>query len=115
MRDLIVAALAAGETVRGYRESGNSMTPIIEHRQPVDLAPIIDPTALAKGDIVFCKVAGRFYLHLVNAVGDGRVQIASNKGRVNGWTSHANVFGIVVAIDGRYRRNSQHESDQSAP
>ncbi len=108
MRERIVERLAAGETVRGYRESGNSMTPIIEHRQPVDLAPIVDPAALHKGDIVFCKVGGQFYLHLVNAVGVGRVQIASNKGRINGWTAHSNVFGIVVAVDGTPRRNSQH-------
>lgn len=108
MRERIVERLAAGEIVHGYRESGNSMTPIIEHRQPVDLAPIIDPTALRKGDIVFCRVAGNFYLHLVNATAEGRVQIASNKGRINGWTSHANVYGIVVAVDGTHRRNSQH-------
>ncbi|MFD9241544.1 hypothetical protein ACFV0D_06310 [Streptomyces sp. NPDC059556] len=29
-----------------------------------------------------------------------RVQIGNNRGRVNGWTSHARVFGICVAVDG---------------
>lgn len=108
MRERLIERLAAGETVHGYRESGNSMTPIIVHRQPVDLAPVVDFDALRKGDIVFCRVQGSFYLHLVNATAEGRVQIASNKGRVNGWAAPHSVYGIVVAIDGTPRRNSQY-------
>ena len=27
------------------------------------------------------------------------MQISSNRGRVNGWTSHDRVFGICVAVD----------------
>lgn len=107
-RQHLLAALARGETVRGYRESGNSMTPIIEHRQPVDLAPIVDPAKLTRRDIVFCTVHGRYYLHLILAADRDKVMIGSNKGRINGWTARSNVHGIVVAIDGRPRRNSQH-------
>lgn len=45
------------------------------------------------------------YLHLVSAVdhGAGRVHISSNRGRVNGWTSHARVFGICARVDGAPR------------
>ena len=57
--------LLAGETIVS-REPGNSMVPIIGHRQPVRIAPATWET-VAKGDIVFCKVRGRYYTHLVKA------------------------------------------------
>lgn len=38
------------------------------------------------GDIVFCKVKGRYYTHLVKAKGDRGVLIGNNHGRINGWT-----------------------------
>jgi hypothetical protein len=65
------------------------------------VAPV-DPTKLEVGDIVFAKVAGTVYLQLVSAVdvANGRVQISNNRGRVNGWTNHARVFGICIAVDG---------------
>jgi hypothetical protein len=54
------------------------------------------------GDIVLVRVAGTTYLHLVSAVNAeaGRVQISNNRGRVNGWTSFARVYGICIAVDG---------------
>jgi len=67
----------------------------------VTVAPV-DPTRVEVGDIVLARVAGTTYLHLVSAV-DGahsRVQISNNRGRVNGWTSHARVYGICTAVDG---------------
>lgn len=53
-------------------------------------------------DIVLARVAGTVYLHLVSAVdaNAGRVQISNKRGRVNGWTSYAKVFGICTAVDG---------------
>ena len=41
-------------------------------------------------------------MHLVSAVDAtrDRVQISNNRGRVNGWTSHARVYGICTAVDG---------------
>ena len=38
------------------------------------------------GDIVFCKVKGRYYTHLVRAKGDRGVLIGNNHGKINGWT-----------------------------
>jgi hypothetical protein len=54
------------------------------------------------GDIVLARVAGVVYLHLVSAVepAKGRVQISNNRGRVNGWTSYARVFGICTSVGG---------------
>ncbi|MFI1508885.1 S26 family signal peptidase [Streptomyces sp. NPDC020597] len=84
-----------------FRPSGSSMVPLIRSRQQVVVAPV-DPSKLEVGDIVLARVAGTVYLHLVSSVDFARkrVQISNNRGRVNGWTGHARVFGICVAVDG---------------
>lgn len=98
--DAMAARVAAGATAE-FRPTGSSMTPLIRSRQLVSVAPV-DPAAVEVGDIVLARVSGAVYLHLVSAVdhGRGRVQISNNRGRVNGWTGHARVFGICVAVDG---------------
>lgn len=90
-----VDALTRGETIVS-KESGNSMTPILKSRQPVKLAPILWGNANI-GDIVFCKVHGNFYTHLVKAININRgCLIGNNHGHTNGWTKK--VFGKVVEI-----------------
>jgi len=77
-------------------EKGNSMTPLIKSNQKHILAPItLEEVKI--GDIVFCKVKGSYYTHLVTAKNDIKgVQISNNHGYVNGWTK--NVFGKVIKI-----------------
>jgi hypothetical protein len=99
-----VAARVAQGTIVQFRPSGSSMVPLIRSRQLVTVAPV-DPSTLTVGDIVLARVAGSVYLHLVSAIGGGRVQISNNRGRVNGWTSPDRVFGICVDVDGTPRRN----------
>lgn len=94
-----IKKLLAGESVNGYSEGGNSMTPIIKSKQPVDLMPV-DTSKLKKNDIVLVKVKGNIYTHKVLGFRKGQVQIGNNHGGVNGWTNLENVYGIVVAIDG---------------
>ncbi|GAA1838729.1 hypothetical protein GCM10009682_63810 [Luedemannella flava] len=102
MLDLMAGRVAAGATVE-FRPSGGSMVPLIHSRQLVTVSPV-DPTKLEVGDIVLARVAGTVYLHLVSALdARGRVQISNNQGRVNGWTSHARVYGICTAVDGKPR------------
>lgn len=100
LMDAVATRVADGATVE-FRPSGSSMVPLIRSRQLVVVAPV-DPTRLEVGDIVLARVAGSVYLHLVSAVdaATGRVQISNNRGRVNGWTNHARVFGICVEVDG---------------
>jgi hypothetical protein len=95
------AALVAEGRVVEFRPSGSSMVPLIRSRQLVTVAPV-DPALVQVGDIVLVRVAGSTYLHLVSAVDTaaGRVQIGNNRGRVNGWTNHARVYGICTAVDG---------------
>lgn len=86
--------LQAGKTVR-FRPRGNSMMPIIESGQLVTVSP--DTLTVAVGDVVFCKVNGTFYVHLVKAIDGDRFQIGNNRGRINGWTKQ--VFGKVIAVE----------------
>jgi hypothetical protein len=91
-----IEKLLQGETVQ-FRPRGNSMSGKIESGQLVTVIPIKD-RAPRIGDIVLCKVNGAQYLHLVKAVSGDRFQIGNNRGRINGWTSRRNVFGICTKI-----------------
>jgi hypothetical protein len=99
MKQILIARLAAGETIHDYKEGGNSMTPRIKSREPVNLAPP-DHAKLEVGDMVFCKVSGNFYTHLISAVKPGQFQISNNHGHVNGWTTWDKVYGIVTHVSG---------------
>lgn len=77
-------------------EKGNSMAPLIKSGQEHKLAPVI-LSEIEVGDIVYCKVNGRFYTHLVKATDPLKgILIGNNKGNINGWTKH--VYGKVVEI-----------------
>jgi hypothetical protein len=77
-------------------EKGNSMVPLIKSGQEHLLEPIaIDEVKI--GDIVYCKVRGRFYTHLVKAIDETKgLQIGNNRGHINGWTKQ--VYGKVVEV-----------------
>jgi hypothetical protein len=75
------------------------MSPRIKSHASVLLVPVSDPTALTTGDIVFVKVRGVWYLHLVVATDHARVQIANARGRINGWASRHAVLGLATRIN----------------
>jgi len=78
---------------------GNSMTPILKSRQPVLVEPITNETELSKKDIVFCKVKGHYYLHLIHGIkSNDTYLIGNNHGHMNGWISRSNIFGKVIEI-----------------
>lgn len=93
----LIRRLQAGETV-SFRPRGNSMVPRIRSGQLCTVAPV-DPTTLESGDVVYCKVRGNVYLHLVKAVKDGRYQIGNAHGRINGWTGPKQVYGKLVRVE----------------
>jgi hypothetical protein len=77
-------------------EKGNSMTPLIKSGQEHELTPITWEK-VTKGDIVFCKVKGNYFTHLVVAVDKEKgCLISNNHGRINGWTRK--VYGRVTKI-----------------
>ncbi len=88
-----IEKLQAGETITS-KEPGNSMTPIIKHRQPVRLAPASWQDCEV-GDVVYCRVKGNIYTHLVTAKDPNKgLQISNNHGRINGWTKI--VYGKMI-------------------
>lgn len=87
--------LLSGETFV-TSEKGNSMTPLIKSGQEHKLAPT-KWEDVEVGDVVYCKVRGRFYTHLVKAKNQNKgCQIGNNKGNINGWTKL--IFGKVIEI-----------------
>lgn len=87
--------LTAGETFI-TKEGGNSMVPLIHSKQPYRLAPCTWEQAQV-GDILYCRVKGNFFTHLVKAKDDVRgVLIGNNRGGTNGWTKA--VYGKVVEV-----------------
>lgn len=92
-----IEKLLAGETV-SFRPRGNSMVGKIESGQLCTVEPV-EPSRLAVGDIVLCKVKGSEYLHLVKAIQGDRFQIGNNRGRINGWVSAQAIYGKCVKIE----------------
>jgi hypothetical protein len=77
-------------------EKGNSMVPLIKSGQKHKLEPATWEN-VEVGDIVYCKVKGNFYTHLVKAKNEKKgCQIGNNKGHINGWTK--SVFGKVTEV-----------------
>jgi hypothetical protein len=88
-------SLAKGESCI-HVGHGNSMTPKIKSGQPVRLEPV-QWEDCEKGDMVYCKVKGNLFTHLVKGKNDKRgVLIGNNHGRINGWTK--NVYGRVTEV-----------------
>ena len=78
---------------------GNSMLPILKSRQPVLVEPVTEETPLSKKDIVFCKVKGHYYLHLIHSVRNNNMfLIGNNHGHMNGWINRNSIFGKVIEI-----------------
>lgn len=100
MKSMIIERLAKGETIEDYREGGNSMTPLIKSKEPVTLAPP-NTDKLEIGDMVFCKVSGKYYTHLISAIKPDQFQISNNHGHVNGWTHKSKIYGIVTHVSGK--------------
>lgn len=93
-----ISQLQQGHTVT-FRPRGHSMTGRISSGQKVTVRALDPDEIIRKRDIVLCTVNGNQYLHLVTAVRTDQVQISNNHGKVNGWTSLANIHGKCVAID----------------
>lgn len=90
--------LQNGETCK-VTGIGNSMTPILKSRQAVIVVPVTDEIELKKRDIVFCKVNGHYYLHLIHSIkNDSTYLIGNNHGHMNGWVSKAKIYGVVREI-----------------
>jgi hypothetical protein len=81
-----------------FNPRGNSMTPKIKNGQLVKIKKLEEneKLKLKKGDIVFCKVKGNLYLHLITAINKDKVQIGNNHGKINGWTDFKNIYALLI-------------------
>lgn len=83
-----------------FRPKGNSMKPKIESGNQVTVSPNLDD--LKEDDIVFCKVKGNYYVHLVKATkkeGENTLYlIGNNKGGINGWIGLNSIYGRVTEV-----------------
>lgn len=90
-----IEKLENGETFT-TKERGNSMVPLIYSNQEHVLAPA-NWEEVEVGDIVYCKVKGFLYTHLVKQKDDKKgCLIGNNKGGLNGWTKQ--VYGKVIEV-----------------
>ena len=105
-----VSRLADGETV-SFRESGNSMVPLIASRSLCTYEPVTRITELFVGDAVFCHVHGAYFTHLIAAIDAARgvYTIANNHGHVNGTTSRAQIFGRVTPVTFQTIQRRRHD------
>lgn len=82
-----------------WKPHGNSMTPKIESGDEV-VVKKVPASACRVGDVVYAKVKGNYYLHLLSALDEtqNRYQISNNHGHVNGWVNADNVYGLCVKV-----------------
>lgn len=89
--------LAGGRQAQ-VRPSGGSMRGRIESGQLVTLAPI-EPSEVRLDDVVLVEWRGSFLLHVVKEVGEDRLLIGNNVGKINGWVPSTAVIGKVIAVE----------------
>jgi SOS-response transcriptional repressor LexA len=81
-----------------FKAFGNSMRPIILSGATLTFKKV-DTSEYTVGDVVFCKVRGRFIdAHKIIAIDKKKgFLIANNHGYENGWTH--TIYGKVVKIE----------------
>jgi len=114
---ILETLLDKGEVI--WKPKGNSMTPKIHSGDQVKIK-VFCTYAYRVGDIVYAKVNGNYYLHLLTAIdtsqGEGdlaRFQISNNRGRINGWTDAKNMFGICVQVQDKVLLSEQDLSKRA--
>lgn len=99
IRNFKVERLEKGEYIVS-REPGNSMTPLINSREPIILEPVQDWLVFEKGDIAYVKIHGRYYTHLVHGVDkDKGLLIGNNHGHIQGFTKKVFAKGHIIPSD----------------
>ena len=85
-----------------FKPHGSSMVPKINSGDLVKVKAVPSSTYRV-GDIVYCKVKGSYYLHLLTAidVSKAKYQISNNKNHINGWIGEQSLFGICIEVAGR--------------
>jgi hypothetical protein len=94
--ELLKSKLEMGEEA-SMKCFGNSMTPILSNPSTCHYR---QEPYYQVGDIVFCKVKGRYIdAHLITSINGTKFLISNNHGHHNGWTS--TIYGRVFAAIGK--------------
>lgn len=80
---ILKTLLETGEV--SWNPKGNSMAGKISSGDLV-LVKKVKPAIFRVGDIVYAKVKGNYYLHLISAINKDKIQISNNHNFVNGLT-----------------------------
>jgi hypothetical protein len=93
--------LATGESIQ-FRPRGNFMSPIIDSGDLVTVVPFSEDD-LKKGDVVFCRVKGTYYVHQIQSItrhmSGCRFQIGNAKNHTNGTIGFQSIFGKVTKVE----------------
>lgn len=83
-----------------YTAHGNSMKPRIYTGSRLELK-VVASKALRVEDMVYCKVKGSYFVHLITAIDEpnNRFQISNNSGYINGNIGPENIFGLCVKVE----------------
>lgn len=98
--EVLKEQLASDTRVGSMKCFGSSMLPILKSGSTLTFRR---EDKYRVGDIVFCKVKGRYIdAHLITKIDDNKgYLIANNHGWENGWTSI--IYGRVIEINGEPR------------
>jgi SOS-response transcriptional repressor LexA len=97
--DVQAAVLREGRVAR-FRPTGNSMRGKIDSGQLVTCEPVTDGTPLDEGDIVLCKVGGRYVLHCIYKIIGNQYEIRGyNSSHSNGRIGRQHIFGKCVSVE----------------
>lgn len=85
-----------------FKPHGNSMVPKI-HSGDLVRVKAVEASIYQVGDIVYCKVKGNYYLHILVAIDftNSRFQIANNRGHINGWIGSNSMYGLCIEVAGK--------------
>lgn len=101
-KDPILEALKAGRSYTWTQpEGGNlaSMRAAIKHGQTLTISPVVNPSEIQVGDIVFVKWRnGNHILHLAQEIQGDQFLIVNSVGKINGWVSGSDILGRVTHI-----------------
>jgi hypothetical protein len=92
--DSVARRLRDGADEEWFTALGTSMRPTVRPVQRVRLRRPLPDEPLT-GQVALVRADGRWWLHRVVAEERGRVLVAGDNGRVNGWTPRTEVAGLL--------------------
>lgn len=100
-KDPLPEALKQGKSFTWtVADGGNfaSMRKAIKYGQTLTMSPVVDPSEVQVGDIVFVTWHKGYLFHMVGEIQGDRYLIVNSMGGENGWVSGKDILGRVTKI-----------------